>query len=52
MGPDQGDSSRARPAAVSSAELLQAVLPLQPQASQHPPSQAPVQESRAVGWIP
>ena len=41
MSADQENSSPAQPASVSLAELQQAVLPLQPQADQQSPPQAP-----------
>ena len=44
MSADQDNSSPAQHASVSLAELQQAVLPLQPQAGQQPPPQAPSQE--------
>ena len=44
MSADQENSSPAQPGSVSSAELQQAVLPLQPQTGQQPPPQAPGQE--------
>jgi len=44
MSADQDNSSPAQPAFVSSAELQQAVLPLQLQAGQQRPPQAPGQD--------